>query len=356
MLSIEDNKLLTEVGPGTPMGDLLRRYWHPVCALDELLAEPLPHQRADDPGRRAGGLSRPQRAAGADRSAVRAPPRQPGLRRRRGGRPALPVPRLEVRPDRQLHRAALRGHDPPRRQLPRQVRHPGLPGAGAGRPGLRLHGPAAGAAAAALGPAGLGQLRPRHRHRGAALQLAAVPGELAGPGPHRVAAQLRRRLLPPDPQGRAADPAATSASTSRSASTPSSTASSSAASRWGRPRTARPGAKATRCSSRTSSSPATPTRTRCSSACRSTTRTRCTSRCTPGRPRPARRRREQDVVPSREFQVRDENGQYLQPGRVLQPGLPVLGDPGRRRQARAGEAGRVGQGRDHVPQDADAAD
>ena len=40
MLSVEDNKLLTEVGPGTPMGNLLRRYWHPVCALDELLKSP----------------------------------------------------------------------------------------------------------------------------------------------------------------------------------------------------------------------------------------------------------------------------------------------------------------------------
>jgi 5,5'-dehydrodivanillate O-demethylase oxygenase subunit len=40
MLSIEDNKLLTEVGPGTPMGDLLRRYWQPVCALDEILQSP----------------------------------------------------------------------------------------------------------------------------------------------------------------------------------------------------------------------------------------------------------------------------------------------------------------------------
>jgi 5,5'-dehydrodivanillate O-demethylase oxygenase subunit len=36
MLSIEDNQLLTEVGPGKPMGDLLRWYWHPVCAVAEL--------------------------------------------------------------------------------------------------------------------------------------------------------------------------------------------------------------------------------------------------------------------------------------------------------------------------------
>jgi 5,5'-dehydrodivanillate O-demethylase len=40
MLSIEDNKLLTEVGPGTPMGHLMRRYWQPVCAIDELLQSP----------------------------------------------------------------------------------------------------------------------------------------------------------------------------------------------------------------------------------------------------------------------------------------------------------------------------
>jgi 5,5'-dehydrodivanillate O-demethylase len=36
MLSIEDNKLLTEVGPGTPMGDLMRRYWQPVAAVADL--------------------------------------------------------------------------------------------------------------------------------------------------------------------------------------------------------------------------------------------------------------------------------------------------------------------------------
>ena len=30
MLSQEDNELLTRVGPGTPMGSLLRQYWLPV--------------------------------------------------------------------------------------------------------------------------------------------------------------------------------------------------------------------------------------------------------------------------------------------------------------------------------------
>ena len=40
MLSVENNELLTRVGPGTPMGMLMRHYWQPVCAVDELLRSP----------------------------------------------------------------------------------------------------------------------------------------------------------------------------------------------------------------------------------------------------------------------------------------------------------------------------
>jgi phthalate 4,5-dioxygenase oxygenase subunit len=36
MLSAEENELLTRVGPGTPMGDVLRRYWIPALLADEL--------------------------------------------------------------------------------------------------------------------------------------------------------------------------------------------------------------------------------------------------------------------------------------------------------------------------------
>ena len=39
MLSAEDNEILTRVGPGTPMGSLLRRYWIPACLSSEV-AEP----------------------------------------------------------------------------------------------------------------------------------------------------------------------------------------------------------------------------------------------------------------------------------------------------------------------------
>lgn len=37
MLNREQQERLTRVGPGTPMGDLLRRYWHPVSGSVELL-------------------------------------------------------------------------------------------------------------------------------------------------------------------------------------------------------------------------------------------------------------------------------------------------------------------------------
>ena len=39
MLTAEENELFTSVGPGTAGGDLLRRYWHPVCAANEVTAE-----------------------------------------------------------------------------------------------------------------------------------------------------------------------------------------------------------------------------------------------------------------------------------------------------------------------------
>lgn len=40
MLSVEQNKSITEVSPGTPMGTLLRRYWLPIAGTVELEEEP----------------------------------------------------------------------------------------------------------------------------------------------------------------------------------------------------------------------------------------------------------------------------------------------------------------------------
>ena len=45
MLSKEDNELLTHVGPGTPMGDLLRRYWMPALLSIEIPAPDSPPVR-----------------------------------------------------------------------------------------------------------------------------------------------------------------------------------------------------------------------------------------------------------------------------------------------------------------------
>ena len=40
MLDEATNSLFSQVGPGTPMGALLRRYWHPVAAVAELEDHP----------------------------------------------------------------------------------------------------------------------------------------------------------------------------------------------------------------------------------------------------------------------------------------------------------------------------
>src|SRR5436853_622831 len=39
MLTKDENELLTRVGPGTPAGELLRRYWYPVAIARDLTEE-----------------------------------------------------------------------------------------------------------------------------------------------------------------------------------------------------------------------------------------------------------------------------------------------------------------------------
>ncbi len=39
MVTQEENQSLTKVGPGTPGGELLRRYWHPIAIASELTEE-----------------------------------------------------------------------------------------------------------------------------------------------------------------------------------------------------------------------------------------------------------------------------------------------------------------------------
>jgi phthalate 4,5-dioxygenase oxygenase subunit len=46
MLNREDNTLVCEVRPGTPGGDMMRRYWHPICASSQLAVPDAPPLRA----------------------------------------------------------------------------------------------------------------------------------------------------------------------------------------------------------------------------------------------------------------------------------------------------------------------
>ena len=39
-LSKEENEMLTRVGPGTPAGEMLRRYWQPIALAAELQDKP----------------------------------------------------------------------------------------------------------------------------------------------------------------------------------------------------------------------------------------------------------------------------------------------------------------------------
>ncbi|MDB5534025.1 MAG: Rieske (2Fe-2S) protein, partial [Hyphomicrobiales bacterium] len=36
MLTSEQNEMLTRIGPGTPCGNLMRRYWQPFAAVSEM--------------------------------------------------------------------------------------------------------------------------------------------------------------------------------------------------------------------------------------------------------------------------------------------------------------------------------
>src|SRR5947209_12132443 len=45
MLGKEDNAFLTQVGPGTPMGEVFRRFWLPVMLPDELPSPDCPPRR-----------------------------------------------------------------------------------------------------------------------------------------------------------------------------------------------------------------------------------------------------------------------------------------------------------------------
>ena len=191
MLTAEKNKMLTQVGPGTPMGELLRRYWMPIAGAAEF---EIHGDQADAAARRGPGALQGSRwRLWPDRPAMSAPPRRHALRHGRGDRHPLLLSRLVDGCGRPMHRTAVRGHRQSRSALARALQSRGLSGARTGRPAVDLYGSAAGAGTAGLGGLHLAARLPRDRHRRSAVQLVPVPGKFRRPGALRMdARQLGR--------------------------------------------------------------------------------------------------------------------------------------------------------------------
>ena len=261
MLTTENNKILTETSAGTPMGDLLRRYWYPIAAVGELEEKPTKRVRLlgedlvlyKDLGGRYGLVDRHCPHRRADMS----------FGYRRGMRAALQLSRLALRRGRQMHRAALRRHGRSEVGLQGQDANQGLSGRGQGRPALGVSGPAAGAAGAGLGAVQLEERLRADRVLDHPLQLVPVPGELDRSRAFRMdarqlvdAAQGQARPLRRQaPEGRVRRIRIRLSSIAASARTPT--------------RTTRCGRSAASACGRTASSPAAIS----NGACRSMTRT-----------------------------------------------------------------------------------
>src|ERR1700745_289643 len=134
MLTAEQNEELTQVAAGTPMGELLRRYWYPVAFTREL--EEFPVRPARLLGEDFAVFKTPRGRYGMLPEAC--PHRRASLTYRVGEGDGLrcPVPRLSVRTRRPLPRPARRaGGD----QLPRPSPGGRRAGTRARRPDLGLH-------------------------------------------------------------------------------------------------------------------------------------------------------------------------------------------------------------------------
>ena len=108
MLTAANNELLTRVGPGTPMGDLMRQYWMPACLSSELIARRRAAARSCCSARTSSPSATRPAASASAAEPLPAPRRLDVLRTQRRRRPALRLPRLEVRRRRQLRRHAHR--------------------------------------------------------------------------------------------------------------------------------------------------------------------------------------------------------------------------------------------------------
>ena len=104
--SREDNKFLTESGAGTPMGELLRRFWMPVLLSRKLPEADGPPKKIVVMGEELAGVSRLTRRGRRHRSSIVRTARQSGSAATRNAASAASIA-LEIRHRRPLRRHAL---------------------------------------------------------------------------------------------------------------------------------------------------------------------------------------------------------------------------------------------------------
>ena len=189
MLRKEQNDLLTQTGPGTPMGRMFRMLLAAGAAGRGAARERMPAGAGEAALGAAAGLARHARPPGADRRVLRPPRRLAVVRPQRAERAALPLSRLEVRPHRPVHRGAVRAVG--KRLLPEDQAEV-LSAGRARRRAVDLHGPAGEAAAAAGVGIRHGAGRPQlHVQAHPGVQLAAGDGRRHRFQPRLVPAQRR---------------------------------------------------------------------------------------------------------------------------------------------------------------------
>jgi hypothetical protein len=96
MLSLSDNEQLTRVGPGTPMGSMMREYWMPALVSSELPAPDCDPVRVLLLGERFIAFRDSSGSVGMLSVAVSPPWRFAVLRTQRGRRSEMRLPRLDV--------------------------------------------------------------------------------------------------------------------------------------------------------------------------------------------------------------------------------------------------------------------
>ncbi len=192
MLSREDNELLCRTGPGTPMGELFRRFWLPAMLASDLPGPDSEPWRLQILGERLVAFRDTNGEGRHPGSALPASAGRPVVRPERGERADLRLPRLEVRRRGQHGQHADRTG---RQRLQGALEDQELSGQGVRRGGVGLHGAQGAGAGAPAVRVGANCRRPAvHSELDAGIELYA-----GGRGRDRLGS---RELQPPLVQSR----------------------------------------------------------------------------------------------------------------------------------------------------------